>query len=644
MDIVSLCPLVASKLVWRAHNGAFALTVIVKATYVVEPGRSVLAPVQEPIRNRDSHWGDDPEQSVRIPTDRMPYKPRADVLLVGHAHAPNNQPVRTLVTRLVVGDVDKSIEVWCDRKLRVADAQLLEGPRFTRMPLSWDRTAGGPGSPNPIGVRPDATPDEYGTIAVANLQPPGRFGSRRADTHLPIGYGPVAPNWPSRMQFLGRLSRKFIDGGWEDEPLPEKFDAAFFQAAPSDQQLVELHADERIVLENLHPVHSSLVTRLPGLTPRAIADRATGEREEIPLVADTLWIDSDRGLCCVVWRGSIGLHHAHDAGQISIWLDGVQTNALPNPPTVTDVVPQELDAATTILGMIPSKGSALPFVGGNSSLAEPHHRPPVPTSKWSGATNDDGTGTMFAMLDKHVLKTLPFEHQQKETESTAPRFFPQPSSPESNSSDERYGQPKKVVEPKFHVAPPPLIGPLAKVEMEQDKPVPVEPPRPGQTEPVEKATLATQVSDEEDDTESVADTELSIEDTATIAAELAEGQLDRARVLHAHGLLEPGWRKNRVRWDTAIAEEQARGKTLLRGAHDAAYVKRVEGFRGPITANDYAKLLVAMERGRVDATLNDLRIQRPALMPIVRVWTKKMAADAKVGKEAAQALREAKGA
>ncbi|MBK9259442.1 MAG: DUF2169 domain-containing protein [Polyangiaceae bacterium] len=69
---------------------------------------------------------------MRVPNDVVPYKPRADVLLVGHAYAPDKQPVRSLVTRFVVGAMDKSIEVWCDRAFRVLDGQMLEGKRLPR--------------------------------------------------------------------------------------------------------------------------------------------------------------------------------------------------------------------------------------------------------------------------------------------------------------------------------------------------------------------------------------------------------------------------------------------------------------------------------------------------------------------------------
>lgn len=108
-DLVSLCPFVASNVVWQAHSGAFALTVIVKGTFVLQPGTAKLAAEQDPIHERDRFHDDDPRRSVRIPSEVVPYKPQVDVLLVRPAYAPDKQPVRSLVTRFVVGEMDKSL-------------------------------------------------------------------------------------------------------------------------------------------------------------------------------------------------------------------------------------------------------------------------------------------------------------------------------------------------------------------------------------------------------------------------------------------------------------------------------------------------------------------------------------------------------
>lgn len=334
MDVVSLCPLRASGFDWQAHSGTHAHTVIVKATFTLKPGECPLALEQEPINEEDEHWNDDPARSVVAPSDRAPFKLRADVMLVGNAYAPGGQPVRSVTTRLSVGDIDKSIDVWCDRAFRAQDGQLVEGSRFNVMPIRWERAAFDADATNPAGLRFDASPDAYGMIPIPNLQPPGMTVSKRSDTFVPVCFGPIAMGWPERVRKLGRAAGELSQPGWEKRPLPESLDASYFQAAPRDQRVPEIRPSERIVLQHLHPEHAHFVTRLPGIFPRAVAERATGERDLVKLLGDTLWIDTDRGICAVVWRGRIGLRHAKEAGRIAVTLEGVEVDELP-PQTLT---------------------------------------------------------------------------------------------------------------------------------------------------------------------------------------------------------------------------------------------------------------------------------------------------------------------
>src|SRR5689334_14796869 len=194
MDVVSTCPLRIASMVWQPRAGAWALTVVCKATFQLQPGVSPLAELQEAPAEDEGYWDDDEARSLHVGSDLVPFKARADVLLVGHAFAPGGQAVRSLPVRLVVGAVDKRIEVWCDR-IFWQDGQVLEGQPFSRMPLRYERAAGGPGTENPVGMRFDGPPDAYGAVPVPNLQPPGLHVARSGDSFGAIGFGPVAPGW-----------------------------------------------------------------------------------------------------------------------------------------------------------------------------------------------------------------------------------------------------------------------------------------------------------------------------------------------------------------------------------------------------------------------------------------------------------------
>jgi hypothetical protein len=187
---------------------------------------------------------------------------------------------------------------------------------------------------------------------------------------------------------LGRQAETLAVEDWQANPLPEGLDYSFFQAAPTDQQVSEIRANERLVLENLHPDHEKLVTSLPGIRPAAVVERATGEREQVALVADTLWIDTDRGICAVVWRGRIGLRHAQEAGRIAVSLERGAREISARDRSELDVEaeaeltitpePEEGETANlavmTMLPELAALGGAdpvMPFLGGSGKASAP---------------------------------------------------------------------------------------------------------------------------------------------------------------------------------------------------------------------------------------------------------------------------------
>ena len=316
MDVISLCPLRVASLIWEAEQ---TLVVVCKATYRLAMDVSPLAEHQEAPNEADSYWDDDPRRTLAAGTDLVPIKPRADVLLVGHAYAPGGQPTRSFGVRMLVGEIDKPVEVWCDRAWSV-EGELREGAPFVRMPLGYERAAGGLDTWNPVGIPHGAPPNAMGEVPVPNLQRLGLLVADRSVFIGPIGFGPIAPTWPSRVERLGPSASGWSETGWYTRRLPEDFDIGFFNCAPHDQQAEELRGDERIVLENLHPEHPYLVTGLPGLRPRAFVERPGAPIEEVSLQADTLCIDTDQSICTLVWRARVALGAVRD-GRVLVLME-----------------------------------------------------------------------------------------------------------------------------------------------------------------------------------------------------------------------------------------------------------------------------------------------------------------------------------
>lgn len=320
MEIVSLSALPVASLLWQPRPGAWMFTFACKATYELRPGESELAPQQEELHEADSHWSGDPAWSLYAPRDIVPIRPRADVVLVGHAFAPNQVPVRSLIARLVVADVEKAIEVFSDRNF-TQEGVLREGPRFAKMPLLYERAGGGPDTSNPVGLRADAR-DAYGKRTLPNLQMPGILVALPDDEIEPVGFGPIASTWPSRRAKLGRHAAGWSDRSFHAQPLPQDIDASYFNAAPRDQQTAQLRDNERIVLENLHPEHPRLVTSLSGHRPQAFVERRGRPPLGVAMKADLLWIHTDRGICTLTWRGQIPIEHPREAGVVRVALEG----------------------------------------------------------------------------------------------------------------------------------------------------------------------------------------------------------------------------------------------------------------------------------------------------------------------------------
>lgn len=414
MHVVSTCPLRVGSIVWRPRPSVWTLTVVCKATFLLAPAESRLADTQDEPAAHDRHLGGDAARSLHSSSDLAPFKPRADIVLVGSAFAAHRRPARSVVTRLQVGEVDKRVEVWCDRVF-AHDGRLLEAQPFARMPLVYERAAGGAGTTNPVGVRFDAAPDAYGAVQIPNLQPTGLQIARRGDTFSPIGFGPIAPAWPERTDRLHRHAAGWSHQGWNARPLPSDIDPAYFNAAPADQQVESIRANERIHLENLHPEHPLLVTRLPGLRPRAHMMAGSSKQEEIALVADTLWIDADRGLATVVWRGRIALSHAAEEGRILVSMDAGEgtTASVAMPPDADEGGTQWIPSGEHTARFAGLNGAApLPFKAASSAgVALGRMTLPLPS-----ASPPEDTGTMFGVRVP-AREALPFGSSGSAVES-----------------------------------------------------------------------------------------------------------------------------------------------------------------------------------------------------------------------------------
>ncbi|MBK9261954.1 MAG: DUF2169 domain-containing protein [Polyangiaceae bacterium] len=431
MEILTYGPIQTASLLWMPRAGLHVLTIVAKATYQLVPGVSPLAERQEPPNEYDNHWNDDDTRSLYAPSDMVPFKPRADVLLVGYAFAPRQTPMRSLITRLHVGGIDKRIEVWTDRTI-TPDGTVHEGAPFVKVPLRYERAAAG--LDNPVGIRVEPRRDKGGTVSLPNLQPADLSDTAVSGRIPPIGYGPIAPSWHARASRLPSHAPS-LPSDWNRRSMPEGIDPRFFNSAPFDQQVDRLHPHERIILENLHGQHAQLATSLAGVMPRVSVERSS-TAEELSMTADTLWIDTDRGIATLTWRGQIRLDNPDMPGRVTITT--VQALAQAAQPTATGYVEGtyvldsesgETPAVMGHVGRATSGGSATSIADDRSVemtmlpmdrstrtmpfLAAPPEEVPaldawLPPMGPVDLERDDAGGTMFAPLGLPRAAPLPF--------------------------------------------------------------------------------------------------------------------------------------------------------------------------------------------------------------------------------------------
>ncbi|AUX39726.1 hypothetical protein SOCE26_011210 [Sorangium cellulosum] len=592
------------------------LTVVCKTTFVLLPGESRVAPEQDPPNTSDEYLNGDERCSLRESSDLAPFKRHADVILVGHAYAPRAQPTSRLAARLIVGELDKALEVHADRTW-TAYGELRQGAPFLRMPLVYERAAGGPTTWNPVGMSAHERPDAYGTVPVPNLLPPGFRVSRQGEDIPPIGLGPIAPRWP------GRLAKLFWHAGtwdfsrWNERPLPEHIDAAYFNVAPEDQQVSELRGDERILLESLHAGHARLVTRLPGIVPRAVVQRTGIPAQQVRLRCDTLSIDTDRGLCHLVWRGQVALARADEPGLVTISQDV-----------------QDVEGTTTMTAAMPAMTPALPFREAAldswtaAVMTSPAPRRP---QRWE----DDGTGTLPA-VHAASLGALPFTgpvDQQAPPSGLpfidvgdAPPFATAPVAAQVSELAELAPTPAR------EALASPGSGPRTSLAL--STPAAATTPRAAGIEPAAPVAPAPKPE------QALPLTAFPIERVASIAASIARRKSEKVAILKRNDLAAAHWASLERHWEEAMKNELSRGKTELLSAYDDAYVAQLEGERGIITVEEYARLLVAAERGTEREVLDAMGLPRGALLRLRRVWLKKTAADAGLAKRVREAIEE----
>jgi len=311
------------------------VTIIVKGTFTVGSDR-----IGRPADNQlPMAYGDEPHDpekggSIKFESDLAPFKPRADIALVGRAYAPGGVPAETVRVSLRVGDVSKTLLVIGDRRWKCAGrllpAVITRPAPFTEMALIYERAFGGvdtvgggycPENPVGRGFVVKKTRKALNGVPLPNIEDPRRRIRSWKDRPQPAGLGFYAKSWAPRVNDLGTYDEAWRKNRAPRPPLDFRFD--HYNAAHPDLRVRGyLKGDEPVELVNLTP-DGYLHFRLPGKSIQCTATKsfeitaaggaapADGPAveprplppEPVEMNLDTLCLRPDEKRFYLVWRG-----------------------------------------------------------------------------------------------------------------------------------------------------------------------------------------------------------------------------------------------------------------------------------------------------------------------------------------------------
>lgn len=303
-------PFAATTVLLFDEAGVDTLYIMVKATFQIGNALT-LADEQPPPSATDVYWGEPGRSSVKYATDTHLGKPATDIVMLGHACAPEKKSVIQLDVSLTVGKINKTVRVLGDRQWQ--DGRITAPAPFTTMALVYEKAYGGEHlidgeidvaeTRNPIGkgFAGARTMNEMNGMPLPNLEDPRRLICDFRNQPPPACFGFIAPHWQPRASFAGTY-----DDVWATTRAPfapTDFDKRFFSMAHPDLIYPGfLEGGEPVVITNMHP-SGPIQFNLPqvNLVVRIGVD---GYTESPPFHLETVILEPNRLQASLVWRAA----------------------------------------------------------------------------------------------------------------------------------------------------------------------------------------------------------------------------------------------------------------------------------------------------------------------------------------------------
>lgn len=358
MDVVNASPFVVGLLLSEQGPDGPFLSVIVKGTFALERGSrpSLLCDSQRALLSTDVPYDSKlPGGELKFESDRVPYKPRTDVVLVGSAYAPHGRPVRFLDVTIAVGERIKTLRVFGERQWAFSSANelrpMIAGPtEFTNMQLRYQRAFGGidrhaplrrdePSfrpwcERNPLGRGFCGAPTAesiHGTF-LPNIEDPNEPVVAWNSNPVPTGCGFYPRTAEPRAGYFGTFDESWRATRAPGMPADFRFDC-YNAADPSLQISPYLAGNERVVLSHVSPDAERLEFLLPSLTPAVAVVSERGFQEHPARLDTLLFVPGDRYFC-QVWRSIVPIARpdASDVREVRVDYEKVPMLGSPTRP------------------------------------------------------------------------------------------------------------------------------------------------------------------------------------------------------------------------------------------------------------------------------------------------------------------------
>lgn len=287
---------------------------VVKATFQLSAEGVALAKEQNALVATDEFWGDPKSSSLKCAAEVGLAKPATDILLRGHAYAPNGRATSADV-RLQVGGLEKNIRVFGNRiwESGLFGLRISSPEPFQKIPLKYELAFGGtdaqpqdenkteyePRNPIGRGLIPRKSRAPAKNTPLPNLENPYELIKSAKDRPAPACFGPVCAHWEPRKSYAGTYDQAWMK---KRAPyLPADFNPRYFQVAPSDLITKNhLQGGETVEIAGATP-EGRLRFQLPRCTME-VTFHFDGHAFACAPRLDTICFEPDEKRFTMVWR------------------------------------------------------------------------------------------------------------------------------------------------------------------------------------------------------------------------------------------------------------------------------------------------------------------------------------------------------